>query len=137
MQYTLSPLHVIPLHDRRWLLPPNKKLDSDARARYEKLDLERPQWLRNEATPTEKTTAPAQEKTKKGKSKTYVDLPAGKRVYFLIDCETTGSKRNWDRGIEYCIMAHDESGKHLDTFLSRVNNDGVRIKPAAYSVHGI
>ena len=54
-----------------------------------------------------------------------------------MDCETTGSKRNWDRGIEYCIMAHDEKGSLIDCFTQRVNNDGVRIKPAAYAVHGI
>ena len=54
-----------------------------------------------------------------------------------MDCETTGSKRNWDRGIEYCIMTHDEKGSLIDCFTQRVNNDGVRIKPSAYAVHGI
>ena len=58
-------------------------------------------------------------------------------IYFLIDLETTGSKRNWDRGIEYCVMAHDANGRNLGTFLRRVNNAEVRIKPSAYAVHGI
>ena len=67
----------------------------------------------------------------------YEALPAGNNAYFLIDCETTGSKRNWDRGIEYCIIAYDCNGTLLDHFVSRVNNGGVRIKPSAYAVHGI
>ena len=66
-----------------------------------------------------------------------MSLPTGNNCFFLIDCETTGSKRNWDRAIEYCVIAYDINGKVLDSFVSRVNNEGVCIKPAAYAVHGI
>ena len=76
-------------------------------------------------------------KTDTKKKINYVSLPAGKNCFFLLDCETTGSKRNWDRGIEYCVMAYDKLGNLLDMFESRVSNDGVRIKQAAYVVHGI
>ena len=58
-------------------------------------------------------------------------------VFFLIDVEITGSKRNWDRAIEYAVLAYDSDGNKLGQFVRRVNNGQVRIKPAAYAVHGI
>ena len=64
-----------------------------------------------------------------------MDMPQGKKIFFLMDCETTGSKRNWDRGIEYCIIAYDEKGVLKDNFYSRVSNGGVRTKPSAFAVH--
>ena len=123
----------------RWLVPEDKQLDAQARKRYdEQPNVERAQWHKNDApNPTRNPTTPSNKKDKNVKTKKvqYVDLPQGKQVLFLIDCETTGSKRNWDRGISYCVIAYDESGRLLDTFKSLVNNDGVRIKPAAYNVH--
>lgn len=82
-------------------------------------------------------TLTATQQKKPSKKVQHVDLSHGKKVFFLVDCETTGSKRNWDRGISYCVIAYDETGKLLDKFSSLVNNDGVRIKPAAYNVHKI
>ena len=118
----------------RWLVPEDKQLDAQARKRYDEVpNAERAQWHKTAAAKPSKTAS----SKKKSNKVEYVDLPPGKKVFFLIDCETTGSKRNWDRGISYCIIAYDESGNMLDQFSSLVNNDGVRIKPAAYNVHKI
>ena len=118
----------------------DKKRDADARKRYDNCPFsedEPSQWAKPKK-PKAKAAAATQSKGKKGKKKPeFVDLPTGRRAYFLMDCETTGSKRNWDRGIEYCVMAHDERGNLLDTFVSRASNEGVRIKPSAFAVHGI
>ena len=54
-----------------------------------------------------------------------------------MDVETTGSKRNWDRVIEYAVIAHDGNDNKLGEFVRRVNPGEVRIKPAAYAVHDI
>lgn len=58
-------------------------------------------------------------------------------MFFLIDCETTGSKRNWDRGISYVIFAYDKHGKLLGMFEQQVNNGHIPIKERAFAVHGI
>lgn len=125
----------------RWLVPENEKLDSDARARYDSANTTTPAAWKQLTRPTNTISGasqPSKQSSKKrSKKNLYTDLPQGKRVYFLIDLETTGSKRNWDRGIEYCILAYTEDGKLVDQFYSRVSNDGVRIKPSAYAVHGI
>ena len=119
----------------RWIVPANKKLDDIARKEYDKVGSVPAQWHAS-------VKPKANEKKTKGKKNTkrkpdFVPLPAGRSAFFLIDCETTGSKRNWDRGIEYCVIAYDKSGKLLDRFCSRVSNEGVRVKPSAYAVHGI
>ena len=71
---------------------------------------------------------------KKGKR---VQIPDGNIVLFLLDCETTGSRRNYDRAIEWCIMAYDTSGNLLGKFESRVNPGSVSVTYNAYQVHGI
>ena len=116
-----------------WLVPANRKLDEAARRRYDS-DAQNPpaQWAPKSSSAKKDTAA-----KNTGKKSKFVPLPPGKNCFFLIDCETTGSKRNWDRGIEYCVIAYDKQGRLLDIFVSRVSNDGVRIKPAAYAVHGI
>ena len=124
----------------RWLVPVNRKLDAEARRRYDSNPQnETAQWVKSVPKKQTAASAASSSKTAKKKSKknNFVSLPAGKNVFFLIDCETTGSKRNWDRGIEYCVIAYDKQGTLLDLFVTRVNNNGVRIKPAAYAVHGI
>ena len=67
----------------------------------------------------------------------FVQLPDGRLVFFLIDCETTGSKRNWDRGISYVVFAYKKDGTLLGTFDRHVNNGHVAIKAQARAVHGI
>ena len=121
----------------RWLVPADKRLDEQARKRYDgQPNVERAQWHIDAPVAPEETGSATKAKTK-SKRVEYVDLPHGNKVFFLIDCETTGSKRNWDRGISYCIIAYDRDGKMLGSFSSLVSNDGVRIKPAAYNVHKI
>ena len=73
-------------------------------------------------------------KKKKGKQ---VPIPEGNIVLFLLDCETTGSRRNYDRAIEWCVMAYDTRGKLLGFFASRVNPGSVSVSYHAYQVHGI
>ena len=73
-------------------------------------------------------------KKKKGKQ---VPIPEGNIVLFLLDCETTGSRRNYDRAIEWCVMAYDTRGKLLGFFASRVNPGSVSVSHHAYQVHGI
>ena len=125
----------------RWLVPANRELDAEARRRYDSDPKNEPaQWIAKKSdSKNQQTTAskPSSKSVKKKKQKEFVSLPTGKNCFFLIDCETTGSKRNWDRGIEYCVIAYDKLGNLLEVFVSRVSNDGVRIKPAAYEVHGI
>lgn len=136
----------------RWLVPENEKLDQEARNRYDSEVTHTPsQWKKvTQKTNAEDTTSAASATTpsaavpkkksgtkQRAKKNIYHDLPQGNRVFFLMDLETTGSKRNWDRGIEYSILAYTEDGQLIDNFYSRVNNDGVRIKPSAYAVHGI
>lgn len=58
-------------------------------------------------------------------------------VCFLLDCETTGSRRNYDRAIEWAIIAYDNTGRKIDEFVTRVNPEGVLVSAAAYNVHGI
>ena len=84
---------------------------------------------------TNTTTTASQKKTRKVK---HVRLPDPDHTcYFLLDCETTGSRRNYDRAIEWAIIAYDKSGRLIDTFVRRVNPDGVTVTAAAYNVHGI
>ena len=136
------------MHTTRWLAPENPKLDAAARYKYDNDSSRQPaDWVSSPAPkPAVKKKVKSvqqsgaekkKKKPKKPPKHVWQDLPIGKKVFFLIDCETTGSKRNWDRGIEYCVIAYDKQGKLLGTFVSRVSNDGVRIKPAAYAVHGI
>ena len=115
-------------------------MDAQARKKYDEVGPEPAQWhakgtakKNNSNAQTDKNCA----KKKAKKKPDFVALPVGKNVFFLLDCETTGSKRNWDRGIEYCVIAYDKDGKLLDHFFSRVSNGGVRIKPSAHAVHGI
>ena len=116
----------------RWLLPADKSLDDTEKLRYDQIGNQTAQW-QNLPAPKQ---GPAVSTTRTKKKKT-VPLPDGRVVYFLMDLETTGSKRNWDRGIEYCVIAHDVNASLLGTFVRRVNNDEVRVKPSAYAVHGI
>jgi hypothetical protein len=88
-------------------------------------------------------TAEAHDQTQKKKAAptqkkkaTYIPCPT-KPVFFLIDLETTGSKRNWDRVIEIALIAYNESGTQLGVFESRISNSGVLISPHAYRTHGI
>ena len=125
----------------RWLLPANKDLDDLAQSRYDALESKEPsQWPKpSDPVPDTPQLLPSKARGTKSKKKKikFVPLPAGRAVYVLIDVETTGYKRNWDRGIKYAVIACDNKGKLLGTFCKRVNNDGVRIKPSAYAVHGI
>ena len=127
----------------RWLAPENPQLDAEARQKYDSNDKNEPaQWIAdtsvaNDASAAAESASTTRPSKKSKKKKNFVSLPTGNNCFFLLDCETTGSKRNWDRGIEYCVIAYDKTGKVLDSFVSRVNNEGVRIKPAAYAVHGI
>ena len=122
----------------RWLVPTNRKLDAEARRRYDSDAKNEPaQWVAKTPTQKKQKAASKTSSSSKKNKNNFVEVPAGKNCFFLLDCETTGSKRNWDRGIEYCVIAYDKQGTLLDLFVSRVNNDGVRIKPAACAVHGI
>ena len=124
----------------RWIVPANQKLDAKAREKYDKVCTEPAHWHSKPKTAKAKSTAKKKRKNaskKTAKKPPFVELPAGRNVFFLVDIETTGSKRNWDRGIEYCVIAYDQYGKLLQHFYSRVSNGGVRIKPSAYAVHGI
>ena len=121
----------------RWILPANKKLNVKARKKYDEVCSEPAQWNAKTTAKKSKSNKQTNAKKKAKKKTDFVELPAGKNVFFLLDCETTGSKRNWDRDIEYCVIAYDKDGKLLDYFCSRVSNAGVRIKPSAYAVHGI
>ena len=129
----------------RWLVPADEKLDSLARKRYdEQPNVEQAHWHKDVSAATTASTevpdasaaasatatadvqeeahsAAVNKKKSKKKKVEYVDLPHGRKVFFLIDCETTGSKRNWDRGISYCIITCDDTVKSLNNFSSLVS----------------
>ena len=76
-------------------------------------------------------------KTKnKPKKKEFVKV-TGSRVWFLLDIETTGSKRNWDVPIVWAWIVVDDDGQVLEEREFRVHPGNVSIKDAAYKVHGI
>ena len=99
--------------------------------------------LPEEVPPNATTTATKGKKAarkkpvkKTAKNKEFVSI-SGTKMFFLLDVETTGSKRNWDVVIVYAWMVVNESGEVLDIQEFRVNPGKVRIKEAAYKVHGI
>ena len=59
------------------------------------------------------------------------------KTFFLLDCETTGSRRNYDRAIEWCVMAYDSKGRLLDCFESRVHPGSMQVSYHGTLVHGI
>ena len=67
----------------------------------------------------------------------------GKRVYFVLDVEITGSQRILDCIIELALVAVGEAagnlllGTILGAFNERINNCGKNITKKAYETHGI
>ena len=88
------------------------------------------------ATTSSQTAAPAAAPARKKKKHCRLSNPST-TVLFFLDCETTGSRRNYDRAIEWAIIAYDMKGRRLGEFVTRVNPNGVEVSPAAYNIHGI
>ena len=88
----------------------------------------------NDSTTTSASTAG--KSRKKSTKKEFFKL-TGRKKYLLLDVETTGSKRNWDRVLVFAWLVVNEDGVLEDSRTFWVHPGKVRIKPAAYRVHGI
>lgn len=92
----------------------------------------------NAAAASAASTTPTSTKVTKAKKKKkeFVKL-SKKKMFCLLDVETTGSKRNWDMAIVYAWMIVNEEGHIIDEREFRVHPGRVRIKEAAYRTHKI
>ena len=93
--------------------------------------------MAHDQTTTVNTTTTQKPKPKKKRKSKHTKMPSDNLVLFLLDCETTGSRRNYDRAIEWCVMAYNKDGEFLGEFTRRVNTDGAPVSYHTFKVHGI
>ena len=86
---------------------------------------------------TTNNTVSKRPKPKKKRKSKHTEMPRGNVALFLLDCETTGSRRNYDRAVEWCVMAYDKDGQLKGEFTRRVNPGAVPVSYHAFKVHGI